>query len=166
MPPGWFIHKFTAITTMAPKTPLAAIGTLLQMCAQQRGLVQFRIAAHHQHPALMCPDSLQKTDEHVTFAMSAYEPYGGPCQREGIAIGLGPDDATPQPCHGWTVAGLTGWSLPRCQSVFVRGRGPQADPKYRVTPRFQPALAAVYWGRSSRVANPAQYRPAVSESAR
>ena len=89
MPPGWFIHKFTAITTMAPKTPLAAIGTLLQMCAQQRGLVQFRIAAHHQHPALMCPDSLQKTDEHVTFAMSAYEPYGGPCQREGIATGLG-----------------------------------------------------------------------------
>jgi hypothetical protein len=79
-PPGWFIHKFTAITTMAPKIPLAAIGTLLQMCAQQRGLVQFRIAAHHQHPALMCPDILQKPDERVTFAMPAYEPYGGPCQ--------------------------------------------------------------------------------------
>jgi hypothetical protein len=75
---------------MAPKIPLAAIGTLLQMCAQQRGLVQFRSAAHHQHPALMCPDSLQKLDERVTFAMPAYEPYGGPCQREGIAIGLGP----------------------------------------------------------------------------
>ncbi len=61
MPPGWFIHKFTftAITTMAPKIPLAAISTLLQVCAQQRGLVQFQIAAHHQHPALMCPDSLQ-----------------------------------------------------------------------------------------------------------
>jgi hypothetical protein len=73
VPPGWFFHKFnfTAITTMAPKIPLAAIGTLLQMCAQQRGLVQFRIAAHHQHPALTCQNSFQKPDEHVTFAMLA-----------------------------------------------------------------------------------------------
>jgi hypothetical protein len=32
-PPGWFIHEFTAIMTMAPKMPLAAIGTPVQKCA-------------------------------------------------------------------------------------------------------------------------------------
>ena len=33
-PPGWFIHEFTAITDIAPKIPLTAIGTPVQKCAQ------------------------------------------------------------------------------------------------------------------------------------
>ncbi|HEX6526543.1 MAG TPA: hypothetical protein VF070_41985 [Streptosporangiaceae bacterium] len=68
---------------MAPKIPQAAIGTLLQMCAQQRGLVHSRIAAHHQHPALTCSNSLQKPDEHVTSAMPAYGLHGGSLPKGG-----------------------------------------------------------------------------------
>jgi hypothetical protein len=33
-PPGWFIHEFTAMTDIAPKMPLTAIGTPVQKCAQ------------------------------------------------------------------------------------------------------------------------------------
>ena len=33
-PPGWFIHELTAITDIAPKMPLTAIGTPVQKCAQ------------------------------------------------------------------------------------------------------------------------------------
>jgi hypothetical protein len=67
-PPGWFIHKFTAITIMAPKIAVAATGSLLQMWAKQCCLVQVWIAAHHQRPALMCPEGLQKLDEHCLRA--------------------------------------------------------------------------------------------------
>ena len=33
-PPGWFIHELTAITDIAPKMPLTAIGTPVHQCAQ------------------------------------------------------------------------------------------------------------------------------------
>ena len=35
-PPGWFIHALTAITDIAPKMPLSAIGTPVHQCAQPR----------------------------------------------------------------------------------------------------------------------------------
>ena len=33
-PPGWFIHELTAITDIAPKMPLTAIGTPVHQWAQ------------------------------------------------------------------------------------------------------------------------------------
>ena len=33
-PPGWFIHALTAITDIAPRIPLTAMGTPDHQCAQ------------------------------------------------------------------------------------------------------------------------------------
>jgi hypothetical protein len=70
-------------------------------------------------------------DEHVTFAMPAYEPYGGSLAWEGIALGPGPTT----PHHHGVMAGRwlgsPGGACSRhCQPVFVCRRGPRAEPAH------------------------------------
>ena len=48
-------------------TPRRPLGDVLQ----QRRLANSRLAAHHEHRALPCPDALQLAVQHVALVMSA-----------------------------------------------------------------------------------------------